>query len=427
MTIDATSWTAGQIGTSIASLQTPDLSAPWFIAEYRVLRGIGMMIALIGLLVSMLFAAAKRDAAEIGRTLVRLMTAGISTGLIIIFVGWSDSLIATLGREILGQKGDSSYGSWKELGQALTGPASYLRSLPISKSPDPLGSNFPLVMTELLALLMLAALVIIWGEMIVRSLCLDLCVLLWPLGVAGSVWTGARDWSRRLVHTIISLEAFPLFMDTDLRFAHDQLVNVHSATDCVKGIGLLWLGAAGPFFIMRLVGFTDGAIQPGHTGEGLRQMGTAAAVGAGMRLAGAARSGAGAVNAAVRAGGATPMPPVRGPRDLASEGFQHPTTFAGGGATPPSGGGPGHGPKPPPPPPPPPPTPRPPGPTTPPHTSPAPPEQTFPPATSGSFRGRPDAPYRHPAAPPTPPMAPPGGGRPEPPRPTEPPHPRSWP
>ncbi|GAB3977658.1 hypothetical protein GCM10029978_067990 [Actinoallomurus acanthiterrae] len=349
MTIDATGWAAGEIGSAIDSSGQLDITKPWFAGTYQSMRNIAMAVALIGLLLSMLYAAAKRDGAEIGRTLVRVLTAGLTTGAIVIFVTWGDALIGTLCDQILGgKKGDG----WKQITAGLAGPATYLRNTPANDVAHTSGIDLPMLVTELLALLLLITLLIIWLEMVIRSVCISVCVIWWPMSVAGSVWVGAQNWTRRTSHTIIAFLASKFFLAVDMRLGRDALLNVHSPSDCLKGIGIVLLGASGPFIMMRLVGFTDGAIQPSHTGEGLRQMATGAAIGAGMqavRLASGAGGGAaGAAGKGMQAGGKTQMPPVRGPRELGSEDFQNP--FPVPGKPPADGNDSGRSPTPPPPP-----------------------------------------------------------------------------
>ncbi|MFD8559694.1 hypothetical protein ACFV1N_20635 [Streptosporangium canum] len=322
---ETTIWLSSKITDAIEEHGQPDITRPWFNDLFGLLRALAAMCAVIALLVSVLFAALSRDGGEIGRTLVRVLSAGVSTGLIIAIVTLAYQLIDEFCAMILGE------GGWESITQALLTPAGYLWQIANMGSPSD-----PFVLMILISVAMLFALAVIWVEMIIRRMLIDMCVMMWPLAASGSVWSGARIWTRRLTDTIISLLVVKLIIVVLLKMSHDLLINANSADDLMIAAGLYWLGAFSPFMVTKIIGLVHGAINPGHTGEGMRQLATATtvaaatkALGVGSRLAAGAAGGPGAM----LGGGRTPMPALTGP-PTATDSSSTPADSAGSGTTP---------------------------------------------------------------------------------------------
>ncbi|MEU9835599.1 hypothetical protein AB0D67_29035 [Streptosporangium sp. NPDC048047] len=303
---ETTVWLAQKITAAIEEHGKLDLRTGWFTDLYGTIRALATMVAVITLLVSVLFASLSRDGAELGRTLVRVLSAGVTTGLIVAIVMLAHQLIDEFCVLVLGE------GGWDAITRRILAPVGYLWKVSVSASPDQ-----PFVLMVLLSLALLFALAVIWVEMIIRRMLIDLCVMMWPLAAAGSVWSGARVWTARLRDTIVALLVVKPVIIVVLRMAAGQLEGADSPDDLLLAAGLFWLGAFSPFLVMRLIGLVQGALNPGGTSEGLRQVAAGATLAAagkafGMvsRLAG---KGAGAAGAAMLGGGRTPMPQLAEP------------------------------------------------------------------------------------------------------------------
>ncbi|MBG0825819.1 hypothetical protein HS048_34615 [Planomonospora sp. ID91781] len=303
---ETTVWLAQKITTAIEEHGQPDLERPWFDDLYGTIRALAAMVALIALLVSVLFAALSRDGGELGRTLVRVLTAGLTTGLVVVIVMLAHRLIDEFCVMVLGE------GGWDAVTNRILTPVGYLWKVSRGGSPEQ-----PFVLMVLLSLALLFAFAVIWVEMVIRRMLIDLCVMMWPLAAAGSVWSGARVWTARLRDTIISLLLVKLIIIMLLRMSAGLLESADSPDDLLVAVGLFWLGAFSPFLVAKLIGLVNGALSPGGTGEGLRQ----AAAGATMAAAGKAvgmvsrlaAKGAGAAGGAMMGGGRTPMPQLGEP------------------------------------------------------------------------------------------------------------------
>ncbi|HEY1158395.1 MAG TPA: hypothetical protein VGE95_19190, partial [Arthrobacter sp.] len=303
-------WLASKIGDGIAATGELDLTREWFTGVFSSISGLAALIALIAVLLSVMAAALFRDPGEIVRTLLKVLTAGVSTGMVVIVVSKANQLIDAFCLYLLGP------GGWKEVTDGLMAPA--------TKLDDWIGLAAPLAPTTVMVLIaigVILAFLILWVEMLVRRMLLDVCVLMWPLVVSGAVWSGARPMTRRLIDTIISLEIMKLGGVAIFKAAGKMLQSIDSVDEMMLALVLYWVAAASPWMVMRLVGIVGG-LNPGGTGEGMRAVAAGAAgalLARGRRVASVASRGLGSAGA-MRPGGRTPMPAIGGAGASASGG-----------------------------------------------------------------------------------------------------------
>ncbi|WP_188197514.1 hypothetical protein [Nonomuraea sp. SYSU D8015] len=300
---EMTVWLASKIGEALEATGELDLTQAWFAGVFSSISSIAALIALIAVLLSVMAAALFRDPGEIMRTLLKVLTAGVSTGMVVIVVAKANQLIDAFCLYLLGP------GGWKEVTDSLMVPA--------TKLDNWIGMAAPLAPTGVMLLIaigMILAFLVLWVEMLIRRLLLDICVMMWPLVVSGAVWSGARPMTRRLIDSIIALEIMKLIVVAIFKMAANMLRNIDSIDEMALALVLYWLAAFSPFMVMRLIGLVSGGLNPGATGEGVREA-LAGAAGAmlarGRRLAGGTARGLGST-AAMRGGGRTPMPDIAG-------------------------------------------------------------------------------------------------------------------
>lgn len=326
--VDAVSWLAKQIGDGARTAGRPDVSQGWFDWAMFNTRQLGVLFAVVGMLLSICYAALKRDLGEIGRTLARVLAAGLTTGGITMVVAAANNLVDNLCDYVLGRQG------WAVVTNAVKLPVQQLART-AGTDPSSPGQTTPQLIVVLIGVLMLFALAMIWVELLIRRIVIDVCVLFWPLAVSGAVWTNARLWTRRLVDTIAGFVLSKLLIIIMLRFAADALTDMNSVSDLLVAVGVFTLAALMPFWVMRVIGFFGGAVHPGHTGEGLRAAAVGATVAVGMSvsraatsvagagatgdagtavgIAGVSKAGTGVLEGRVLGGGRTPMPPIKQP------------------------------------------------------------------------------------------------------------------
>jgi hypothetical protein len=305
---EGVSWLAKQIGDGARTAGRPDVAKQWFGDTMINTRELAVLFAIVGMLLSIIYAALKRDVHEIGRTLTRVLAAGLTTGGITVVVATANSLVDDLCDYVLGPRG------WAVVTDTFRRPIQMLGQAAGNTDPSSPSMTTPSVIAIGIGVLMLFAFAMIWVELLVRRVAIDLCVLFWPLAVSGAVWANARMWTRRLVDTLTGLVLSKLVIVLVLKFAADALTNLRGVSDLMLAAGVFAMAAFAPFAVMRLIGFIGGAIQPGHTGEGMRAAAVGAVTGAAMtvtRVGMAAATGgstavAGAIGSAVvggRAGG----------------------------------------------------------------------------------------------------------------------------
>lgn len=104
-----------------------------------------------------------------------------------------------------------------------------------------------------LGLLVLVGALLLWVEMVVRSLALDAAVLFLPIGLATMVWPAMSHVARRLVETLGAVILSKLVVVVLLSFGAAALGSGTGIADMVTGTGMLLLCTLAPFTVLRLI------------------------------------------------------------------------------------------------------------------------------------------------------------------------------
>lgn len=316
---EATSWVASTAIEAINAQDTIDLNQNWFNQSLSTSTRVGAAMALIALLLSVTVAALKRDGKEIARSVAQVIVAGITTGALAALTDFGMSAVNGLCGVVTGLNPD---GTPAPMGCQMRGYIGFLNwsaahkvgsgwkaddCAAFSNSDYGKGLELPSIIAWIFLGLALLVLIIIWGEMVVRHIILDLCLIFWPLAVSGSVWTRAKLWQHRLLDTILTAALSKLFIVILLNAATGVMANAKDVNDIIIGLAFLALAAASPFVTMQLAGFVGGALNPASSQSDFsrtgRAQGTAiasTAASAGTRLAagGALAAASGAASAA---------------------------------------------------------------------------------------------------------------------------------
>lgn len=296
--VDAAAWVGGAVGDSLQSVGKPDIGQVWFDQTFAATRSVGAIFAFLALLCTVIWAAVRRDAGEMGKAVVRVLVAGISVSLIGALVMLVNDFIDQVCEDVVGQDG------WKVIVEALKAPMKRLADAAAGHGgPDAI--QLPIFLTGFLAFLILVALAIVWVELVARHLTIDLCVVMWPLAAGGSVWTKAQQWLSRLIDTLfVAMLSKPIIVIT-LKTASARLADAKTPMDLIVAAGFYWLAALAPFLVLRMVGVIGGAAQPGAIPAGVGGAVVGAAAGA---AATAATMAAGVKLGGMMPGGRTPAP-----------------------------------------------------------------------------------------------------------------------
>lgn len=300
---DGVNWAGSAVGDSMRSAGKPDLEQAWFTESYQVSLSIGAMFACIALACAVIYAGLTRDGREIGRSLAQVLVAGVSTGMIGSMVMMANQFIDYVCDMALGANG------WTAITDSLRTVAQALAKAGAAQN-DTTSMALPAIMIIIIGLLMLLALCVVWCEMMIRRIAVDLCVVFWPLAVAGSVWPKARQWQSRLADTILTvLLAKPVIVIV-LKLGSGALREAKNAGDLITAAGLYMLAALAPYLVMQMIGIIGGAFQPGGSGQGMRQAGLGGVMGIGASAASLAASMI--KSGPMQGGGSTPSPSPRG-------------------------------------------------------------------------------------------------------------------
>ncbi len=251
--------------------------------EYVTLATLSPLLLLIGLLVSTLHSLRHGDASALWRSFL-----GVAP--VCVFAIVAARPLALVSLEVVNQLCTTA-GSTVAHGELAMGGALTTLSL----SPTPGFGVF------LLALLVVAGAVLLWCELVVRSVVLTLLIVLVPVVIPLAAIPAMRRVGWRLVETYCAVALSKFFIVVTLALGLSELT-AKGANTVITGAVTLLLASATPFVILRLIPFVETSAM--HGVEGLRQRATRA-------VASAPSSPAGQVVAALAPAVAPPGEPTR--------------------------------------------------------------------------------------------------------------------
>jgi hypothetical protein len=127
----------------------------------------------------------------------------------------------------------------------------------------------------LLASLVTVAAVLLWAELLLRSVALSLLLVLVPLVIPLSTFPGLRRVGWRLLETFVALAGSKVIVVATLALGLSEL-NTADASAVLMGVVTLLLACATPFIILRLVPVMEQSAV--HALEGLRHRAVRSAV-----------------------------------------------------------------------------------------------------------------------------------------------------
>lgn len=332
----AVSWLWGQMGVATAV----HLGGAGFAEDLGIVAAIAGVVAVGLFVIQLTQSVLRRDPGGLGRAvrglLVAFVGAAVAVGVVNLLLAATDALsngvtqvtlgtdTAGLGRLILGGGA---------LTATVTGPAGLL----------------------LLSLACLAAVLIVYGALVIRKVLIVVTAVFAPLAFAGSLADITVSWTRRWIETTVALVFSKVVLVLVMVVGYGMLIHgvgqagtgpTQEVTQVISGVLVLALAGFAPWLALKVVHFTGEHTQQLHA-LGTSAVGGVAAAGRSARkaapyvtafaagpAAGAATGGAGA------AGGFATSGTGAGALSLAAS-----TTGAGGGASrpptpgPTSGGG----------------------------------------------------------------------------------------
>lgn len=252
-------WLLNQIGGAMAATTRVDVTAGWFVAHYKAMAAIAMVVALPMLLVAAIQSVYRQSPSVLARSaLVHLPLAALLTGVAVQLVHLSLAATDALSSTV-------AAGAGAGLDRALTRLATTLVAL-AAGGPY----SVPLFVVVLGALLVALGALALWLELLVRAGAVYVAVMFLPLALASLVWPAVGHWCRRLVDTLAALILSKFVIVAVLSLAVGGIgAGTGSGFSAVlEGGALLLLAAFTPFVLLRLVPAVEaGAL---HQLEGAR-------------------------------------------------------------------------------------------------------------------------------------------------------------
>jgi hypothetical protein len=160
--------------------------------------------------------------------------------------------------------------------------------------------GMPLIVEILIGSVVLLAGLVLWLELILRSIVVDIAVFFLPLGLAAVVWPATAQITKRFVEVLVAVIGSKFVIVATLTLAAALAEHAGSgAADAVKATAVLLLAAFAPFALLRLIPLVEVAAIA-HL-EGMSRRPIRAGAGAASMASGGARSAGGLLLS--RAGG----------------------------------------------------------------------------------------------------------------------------
>jgi hypothetical protein len=303
------------VARAMAQTSTPALESSWFEAQFAPMADLGAALALLVALIALGSAALRRSPQALAATIAGIARAGIGTSLVVALTAIGLQVADQISAAVVS---GSPHGFWSTVAHAWG-----------SSGFGGFGSS---ALAMLIALVEVFAAVFVWLELIVRDAAIYVAVLLFPVGLAASIWPALEAWPARLGRllllfvilkplTLIVLSLAGSAAAAGLSFGSGVPGSVGTI---VSAVVIFALAAFAPWALMHLLAADA---ESAHTASGLR---TAAGAAVLEKSGRSVRSGGGLT--ALSGGDGGPASPRGG-------------GFPGGGG-PPSGPGGGAGPSP---------------------------------------------------------------------------------
>ena len=318
--VDGAGWLLDQLATFIDSSTRPDLQASWFRAAYGDMALIGMLGLLPFLLLALVQALIRQDAAMMLRATfgyVPLAAIGTAGAIVVVdlLVQLTDQLSGWVAR-----------GLGNDLSSFATGVG---KALAVVSAPT--GGAVAGFAAMVGAAVIAFAAFVIWLELLLRQAAIYVAVLFFPLGFMAMVWPATAHWVRRLTQGLVAIILSKFVIVAVMAMAASALdadIADEGFGVVMSGGALLGLAALAPYVLLRLIPVFDAgmssqlegtfrrptaAVAPPATGSRVTSMirqhvGGSSSAASGAQVAGAsggAGGGASGMAATAGAGAAT--------------------------------------------------------------------------------------------------------------------------
>lgn len=287
--VDSVEWLLGGVGKVLSSASDPATVLTGAKDEFTNLLVLAPILLMIGLLVTTLQALRHADAASLWRVYLGVAPACVA-GVVLA------RPLASLILQAVNQMSVSAAG----------GVAHHEAT--IAKALLLLAPTTPGFAVFALASVVVVGAILLWFELIVRTVVLTLLLVLVPIVVPLSTFPALRRLGWRLAETFLAVAASKFLIVVTLVLGLNELTG-NSATEIITGAVTLLLATCTPFLLLKVIPFVEQSAL--HHLEGLRSRATRAA-------SNASSSPVAQVARAMTPASPVPGPPER-PEDLGLE------------------------------------------------------------------------------------------------------------
>ena len=228
-----------------------DLGAGWFSAHEAVMASLAAAVVVPMACCAAIQAVYRQSASMLLRTfLVHLPLSLLLTGVAVTLVRMALAVTDAMSATILSSAGVDTTNLFSGLFASLT---------PVGVTT---GGVVPGFVVLIGALLVAAAALALWLELVMHAAAVTVAVLFLPLALAALVWPSLAHWCRRLADTLVALVLSKLVVAAVLSLAASAIAGGAGVSgsesgggfaSVVAGIALLVIAVLSPFTLLRLV------------------------------------------------------------------------------------------------------------------------------------------------------------------------------
>jgi hypothetical protein len=260
-------WLLGQIGGALQSSTQIDLGASWFTTHFETMAALAGVVIVPLLLLGIVQAIHRQSTSMLLRSiLINVPVALLLTGAAVKLVQLGLALVVAMSADV-------AHGAGLDTGHFLSATTSAL-SGPLAGAPAT-----PAFVLFLGGLALVFGSFLLWIELLVRAAAVYVAVLFLPLALASLAWPAVAHWCRRLVDTLVGLVLSKFVIVTVLSLAVSALAGGTNGqgsgggfSSVLGGAALLFLAAAAPWALFRLLPFAEAAAISHLEGVGRRSI-----------------------------------------------------------------------------------------------------------------------------------------------------------
>lgn len=259
-------WLLGQIGSALQSSTQIDLGASWFTSHFETMAALAGVVIVPLLLLGVVQAIHRQSASLLLRSmLINVPVALLLTGAAVKLVQLGLALVDAMSADV-------AHGAGLDTGHFLSATTAAL-------SGTAAGPATPAFVLFLGGLAVVFGSFLLWIELLVRAAAVYVAVLFLPLALASLAWPAVSHWCRRLVDTLVGLVLSKFVIVTVLSLAVSAVAGGTSGqgsgggfSAVLGGAALLFLAAAAPWALFRLLPFAEAAAISHLEGVGRRSV-----------------------------------------------------------------------------------------------------------------------------------------------------------